>query len=440
MLERLRRQGPWRGRGQRRIFVRPTARGWQAVFFGTLSLTVALLIGTTQIYQLAYALAGLLLVSLALGLFLSRGLGYERRVAEGERLTAGRPAHLELVVYNVSRRRSPGVEMVDHIPRRRVFKTPPIKGSASRIVREPMLFETRGRHELGPAEVRTADPFGLLRFERRFGERTGVTVYPEVFELASFPLRSSSRETGIRGSFAQQGDEFSGLREYRRGDDRRHIHWKSVARTGELVVKEFTQEAPQRHTVILDLYRPGIGSTEAEVEDAVSAAGSVLRYLYREGLPSRLLCSDKARATSAFATDEAAYWRAMDLLAVAQADGETKPETFLDEKLRERREELGDGAVLISRSLDESLVESAERLRAAGLTIVVVALAAHTYRSGGAGHPSGASAGREAAFSEAVRRLEFAGAAVRVVRRPGALADFAGGRRATNARGTRGME
>ena len=436
----MRRQGPWRGR-QRRVFVRPTARGWQAVFFGVLSLVVALLIGTTQIYQLAYALAGLLLVSLALGLFLSRGLRYERRIAEGERLTAGRPTHLELVVSNASRRRSPDVEMVDHIPQRRIFKTPPIKGAASRIVREPMLFEKRGRHELGPAEVRTVDPFGLLRFTRRFGERTGVTVYPEVFELASLPLRGSSRETGIRGSFAQHGDEFSGLREYRRGDDRRHIHWKSVARTGELVVKEFTQEAPQRHTVILDLYRPGIGSSEAEVEDAVSVAGSVLLYLSREGLPSRLLCSDKARGTSAFGADEAAYWRAMDLLAVAQADGETKPGDFLDDKLRggSVAEKLGDGVVLISRSLDEGLVESVERLRTAGLTIVVVALAAHTYRSGGSGQPSGASSGREAAFSEAAQRLEHAGADVRVVRRPGGLADFAGGQRAANPRGTRGM-
>jgi hypothetical protein len=60
--------------GPSRLSVRPTGRGWQAIFFGTLSLLLAALIGTTQIYQLAYALLALLLASLALGFFSSRGL------------------------------------------------------------------------------------------------------------------------------------------------------------------------------------------------------------------------------------------------------------------------------------------------------------------------------------------------------------------------------
>jgi len=222
---------------------------------------------------------------------------------------------------------------------------------------------------------------------------------------------------GAAGSFAQQGDEFSGLREYRRGDDKRHIHWKSVARTGELVVKEFSHNAPRRHAVVLDLRRAGIRASEIEIEDAISAAGSVLRYLAREGLPLRLLCSDKKRAATAFGEGEAAYWRAMDLIAVARADGETWPGDFLDEVTREG---LGDGVVLVVRSLGDGLVESVGGLRAAGLSVVVVALATHTYRAGSA------SSGREAAFEEDVRRLELAGAVVRVVRRPGGVAAFAG--------------
>ncbi|MCA1716382.1 MAG: DUF58 domain-containing protein [Actinobacteria bacterium] len=354
----------------RRVSVRPTARGWQAIFFGSLSLVAALLIGTTQIYQLAYAFAGLLLAALVLGLFFSRGLRYARRIP-GERSTVGRSSHVELTVSNASRTRSPNVEVLDHLPERRPFRGPPVGGFETRKIREPVLFAKRGFYKLGPAEIRTTDPFGLLRFIRRFGARTEVTVYPEVFELAGFLLRGKKGDAGTRGSFAQRGDEFSGLREYRRGDDRRHIDWKSVARTGELVVKEFAQESPQRHTVVLDLHRPGIGVTEAEIEDAVSAAGSVLYHLVREGLPFRL----------------------------------------------------------ISRSLGDGLVESVEKLRAAGLSTVVVALAAHTYRTGGL------VSGREGVFSGYVRRLELAGADVRVVRRPGGVAALAGSRRVANSRG-----
>lgn len=418
--------------------MRPTARGWQAIFFGALSLVAALLVGTTQIYQLAYALAGLLLSALVLGLFFSRGLGYARRIPEGERPTAGRPSRVELVVSNASRTRSPNVEIVDHLPKKRPFRTPPVGGCETRKIRESVLFAKRGFYELGPAEIRTTDPFGLLRFVRRFKARTEVLVYPEVFELASFPLRGRKGEAGARGSFAQRGDEFSGLREYRRGDDRRHIHWKSVARTGELVVKEFAQEAPQRHAVVLDLHRPGVGATGAkEVEDAVSAAGSVLYHLLaREGLPFRLLCADKGRGATAFGTGEAAYWRAMGLLAVARADGDVKPGDFLDEKLREGSagEELGEGVVLISRSLGGGLVQSVEKLRTAGLPVVVVALASHTYRTGGTGGVVSGPSGRETALSEDIRRLEIAGADVRVVRRPGGVDAFAGVRGAVSTR------
>ena len=99
-----------------RVSVRPTPRGWQAIFFGAFSLLVAWLIGTTQLYQLAYALVGVIFVALVLGLVLCRGLGYERRVPAGECFIAGRSSHVELVVSNASRTRSTAVEMVDTSP------------------------------------------------------------------------------------------------------------------------------------------------------------------------------------------------------------------------------------------------------------------------------------------------------------------------------------
>jgi len=403
----------------RRLSVWPTVRGWQALFFGTVSLLVARLIGTTQLYQLGYALAGLLVAALVLGLFFSRGLRYARRLPAGERFVAGRASHLTLLVSNASRTRSPNVEVVDSLPEPRLFGMPPVGGAGMREIQVPILFERRGLYELGPALMRTVDPFGLLRFVRRSGERTEAVVYPNVSELRGFPVRGQQGEMGATGSFAQQGDEFSGLREYRRGDDKRHIHWKSVARTGELVVKEFSRNAPRRHAVVLDLQRAGIRVTEAEIEDAISAAGSVLRYLACEGLPLRLLCSGKERGATAFGEGEAAYWRAMDLLASARADAETWPGDFLDGVTPEG---LGDGVVLVVRSIGDGLVESVVRLRAAGLSVVVVAIATHTYWAGSA------SSGREAAFEGDVRRLELAGAAVRVVRRPGGVAAFAGAR------------
>ena len=411
--------GAFRGR---RLRVRPTGRGWQALFFGVLSVVLAYLIGTTQIYQLGYALLALPVAAFALGYWLSRGLSYARRIPSGERPTAGRETRIELLVSNASPAASPRVEIADSLPKPRFFELPPVEGRGTRTVRVSMGFAKRGLYALGPAELKTTDPFGLLRFVRRFPETTEVVVYPEVHDLPGFPLRGSGADAGTRGSFSQRGDEFSGLREYRRGDERRHIHWKSVARTGELVVKEFAADAPRRYAVVLDLQRAGLRVQEAEVEDAVSAGASVLSRLSAEGLPSKLLLSNKERGATDFGTGEGAYWEAMRLLATAGADGEEGPDEFLD---RVPRGELGEGVILISRFVGDGLVRSVAKLRTSGLSVVVVAVAAYTYRgSGGAGRVG--PAGKEAAFETVLRRLEIAGAPVRVVSREGGARSLAG--------------
>jgi len=87
--------------------------------------------------------------------------------------------------------------------------------------------------------------------------------------------------------------------------------------------------------------------------------------------------------------------------------------------------------ILVSRTLGEGLVKSVRELRAAGPSVVVVALVAHTYRT------AGPVPTREAAFSEDVQRLELAGADVSVVRQLGGVAALAGGQwlGAANGRG-----
>ena len=411
-----------------RFGVRPTARGWQVLAAGVIVLVVARLIGTTQFHLLAYALLLLPVAAFLLGLLSSRGLGFSRALPNA-RLTTGSAARIDLRVSNGSRSGIPAAEVVDRLPEERSYTLPALAGGGSAVIEAPVAFVRRGVYELGPAEVRTKDPFGLLRFVRRFGERTEVVVYPRVHDLTGFSLGTGNVEAGSRGSVGQRGDEFAGLREYRRGDDRRHIHWKSVARTGELFVKEFALHAPQRYTVALDLRRRGLRVPEQEVEDAVSAAASVLAHLYEERLPSRLSCSDRAGSATEFGVDEDSHWRAMRLLATARADGDSDPGVLLEE-----RERLGEGVILILRSPGEGLPEGVRRLRRAGLSVVIVALAAHTYREAFGG---GGGRDREAEFVRGVARLEAAGAAVRVLRHPAGVAGLAG-TRATGDRRQRG--
>ncbi len=404
--------------------VRPTARGWQALIAGVVVLFVARLIGTTQFHQLAYALLALPLAALVVGLLGVRGLGFSRALPPGLRVTAGRPARLDLLLrrprFGASR-----ASIMDRLPEQRRFEVPPGEAGTTVAVPVPLYFARRGIHRLGPAEVSVVEGFGLLRFVRLFEKKTEVVVYPPVHDLHDFPLRGGNVEVGAQGSRGRRGDEFASLREYRHGDDRRHIHWKSLARTGDLYVKEFAVQAPRRYAVLLDLRREGLRVQEDEVEDAVSAAASALTLLKNKRLPFRLVGTGGSANTSVapFGSDEDSYWSAMRLLATVRADG-GRP---FGEAVLAERGDLGEGVVLISRTRDDQLPDAVRRLRASGLSVAVVALATHTYRmSGGSAGASGHARNREAEFSRSVGRLEASGAAIRILERQSGVAGLSG--------------
>jgi uncharacterized protein (DUF58 family) len=280
------------------------------MLIGALLIAGARAIGTTQLYQLGYVLLALLPISLALGLYGARGISVKRRLPD-EIVSAEDTTEAELRLEGTSRLPGLSFELFDHLPDRvRVGSTP--ADEEGRVFRLPVTFPRRGRYTVGPVEVQFRDPFGLLIFRRKAGKKEEVLVYPPLRDLKELRLHPGSSE--IRGSpaFTGRGEEFSGLREYRRGDEPRHIHWKSVARTGELHVKEFTSEAPTRHTVVLDL-----SSTE-RVEWAVSVAGSVLYQLLQRGLVFSLVCNGFRPTEMDFGEDRESFRRAMGLLAVAE--------------------------------------------------------------------------------------------------------------------------
>jgi hypothetical protein len=110
---------------------------------------------------------------------------------------------------------------------------------------------------------------------------------------------------------------------------------------------------------------------------------------------------------------------------MARADGGRG----LAEAVLAERGRLGESVVLISRTRDENLPECVRKLRGAGLSVVVVALATHTYRMS---HGSTAH-NRETEFLRIIDRLDAAGAAVRVVSHPAGVAGLSGGSRKSRA-------
>ena len=134
----------------------------------------------------------------------------------------------------------------------------------------------RGSQHFHGMTLARADPLGLVRGLARTDAAANLLVLPRRYALPPLTLPGSRRhQPGGVALAASVGDseEFIGLRDYRPGDPLQRIHWKSYARTGEPVVREYHDEYFERHALILDTF--GDSDRAAAFEDAVSVAASI---------------------------------------------------------------------------------------------------------------------------------------------------------------------
>ena len=82
---------------------------------------------------------------------------------------------------------------------------------------------------------------------------------------------------------------FHALREYVPGDDLRHVHWRSSARAGELLVRQYHDTRRNHATVVLDA-DPAAYRSDEEYELGVSVAASLIMCAAREEYDVSLVC------------------------------------------------------------------------------------------------------------------------------------------------------
>lgn len=193
-----------------------------------------------------------------------------------QRVAVGDAASAALQVSNPSRRRSLG-QVVDVAVGTGVvpLSIPSLRPGAE--VSRDLAVSTlrRGRLILGPARTVRADPVGMVRRERVLTPSVEIIVHPRTIDI---PSTSSGLMRDLEGQTTRDltpSDlEFHALREYVPGDDRRHIHWKSTAKTGTFMVRQY-EETRRSHLVIaLSIASIDFGSDD-EFELAVSVAGSL---------------------------------------------------------------------------------------------------------------------------------------------------------------------
>ena len=154
-----------------------------------------------------------------------------------------------------------------------VVPTVPPSGQVEvRVELEPLR---RGVLRFEGVTVARPDPFGLFRAFVKVPVSQTAVILPKRYPVPPVALPGSMKyqEGGIAmASSVGRSDEFVSLREYRRGDPYRHIHWRSWAKTGKPIVKEFEDEFFVRHALILDTFTDDPRSDA--FEEAVSVAAS----------------------------------------------------------------------------------------------------------------------------------------------------------------------
>ncbi|CAN5792672.1 DUF58 domain-containing protein [soil metagenome] len=133
----------------------------------------------------------------------------------------------------------------------------------------------RGRYRFGFTDLVTRAPFGLLERRATYDDPGELIVYPEVGTLSRrwrlMHREATETRRGRRHDRSIQQQEYHGLRDYRPGDSPRWIHWRTTARLGVPMVKEFEQQHDQDLAILIDPWLPRTKAT-SEGREAVEQA------------------------------------------------------------------------------------------------------------------------------------------------------------------------
>jgi uncharacterized protein (DUF58 family) len=274
----------------------PTREGWYFLCATLLVGLAAINAGLNLLFLVWGMMLFLILASGVLSELCLRGLDVRR--AAPQALFADAPYLMGISLTNEKRRLpSFSVEVEDlvdgrPIEKRCYFLKLPAGRTQETAYRH--VAAHRGRLRLSGFRVSTRFPFGLIHKSKDVETPTDLLVYPALFPVPPELLRGFASHHG-RGhhKWRSRRGEFYGLREFRKGDDPRDIHWRTSARRGAPFVRETEDDEGQEVRVVLDNL-PSAGAaeaTDAPFEEAVSLAASVACELlhrgYRVGLAAR---------------------------------------------------------------------------------------------------------------------------------------------------------
>jgi uncharacterized protein (DUF58 family) len=273
--------GRLRPGGDRKWWLAPEGRAWL--------LAAVLLLGVSffKVINPLLLLSYLLLATAGLNALLAgrqlRQLRL-RRTIEGP-VFAQTPCLIEVQAENRGARAVRGVAVEDVGPQHSLqWFVAHLAGGETRALRQQMVLPRRGRYSGGALSVVSGYPFGLVRWRLREAPPAEVIVLPRLGWVHRGRLRRLLRQASPEGDAVRQRRpqrhpsaqaEFHGLRSWRPGDSPRFIHWRTSARRGELMVREYEDVPSDNLLLVLDPTPARGPHAPEQFEQAVSLAATI---------------------------------------------------------------------------------------------------------------------------------------------------------------------
>ena len=326
--------------------------GWYYLFVLAFVLTGAILREINLLMVLAGMMIGPLLFNWRMAVAALRNIDVRRTLPEA--VHAGDVLAVQLEVTNSNRRLGASAVSVDDVIRVGSSSGKRRTSGGGALLAHVAAGESisavyrgrprRGRWRFGSLKVSTSFPLGFIRRTVTLRNAAEVIVYPRLGKLTEKfgELRQRVHSEGSRSRQRRgltEGD-FYGLRDWRSGDSRRWIHWRTSARMGTLVVRQFEQRQHDDLALILDLWTPPDPDAEflEHVEQLISFAATIVAEHCRRGGSRLLLAIGGAQPAIACGTASPALLReALRHLAVCQPYSEDRIKPLLHKSLGQTR-------------------------------------------------------------------------------------------------------
>ncbi|ROR66485.1 DUF58 domain-containing protein [Agrococcus jenensis] len=292
-----------------------TPWGWTLLATVVMGIVLARTLGWSEAIVAAVA-AGCLMLG-AIPWIVGERWARARIGLSAERVPVGAEALALVEIARPSRAATPRQVDLNVGDEEAVLEIPPLEVGASVLRSVPLDTSRRGLRTIGPATILRTDPFGVLERRHHLTETRTLVVHPRVVRL---PGGAGGIVRDLDGEAAAErtADDvsFHSLREYSPGDDRRLVHWRSSARHGTLLVRQF-EPSRRADTLIVVSTDPSEYDGD-DFELALSLVGTLALAAIADRRTVRVVESPATERGAAQPIDAATRERLLDALAVLE--------------------------------------------------------------------------------------------------------------------------